>query len=343
VTEPKLDLLWISSVFEPQCSIIDLKIRIAMGKNLKISLFIPFFARNFIGKYIRSIQRHNYSILQESSNATAVRFQKSLRINGYENSADNNNELDFLYMVKDSDLNLWIENLAHTTSVLKGSNVNYFAILDQEPSLDNANRIKEVCPNLVVKFESDYKNELSELNLEIKKFSSNRQTWIRQQVLKSLFVGSNSKPTVILDSDTYIMKNLCFENNSVQMLLCGSDFHSPYSRHLKKFLGIVPTATSFVHHCQLQYPEFVREIYGQDLISGLKRWLRLGIKFAEYSAVSEFQTYGDYVLSKYPDRVKLFFHKHHEVSRKEVKGSVREYLLHHGKECDCDLLTFINK
>lgn len=314
-----------------------------MGKNLKISLFIPLPTRNFIGKFVRSIQRQSYSLLQESSNATAVRFQKSLRINGYELSGQNNTELDFLYLVKGSDLNLWIENLTHTTSVLKGGVVNYFAILDQEPSLDNINRIREACPNLVVKLESDYKNDLSELNNEISKFSINRQSWIKQQVLKSLFVGSNTNPTIILDSDTYLMKSLCFENNSVQLLLCGPDFHSPYSKHLKKFLGIIPTATSFVHHCQLQYPELVREIYGQDLISGLKKWLSLGIKIAEYSAVSEFQTYGDYVLSKYPDRVKLFFHKHHEISRKEVKGSIGAFLLNHKKDCDCDLLTFINK
>jgi hypothetical protein len=226
---------------------------------------------------------------------------------------------------------------------LQDQKIDIVAILDKAPSSEDLTKIFDTKSNVRIILESEYDHQMRDLNPEIVKYNRARQSWIKQQVLKTIYVGTAKNPTIILDSDTYIMKSLGFQTAKTQLLLCGADFHSPYSKHLGKFLRIIPTATSFVHHCQLQYPLLVREIYGQDLISGLKDWLRLGIKFAEYSAVSEFQTYGDFVLSKYPERVRIFFHKHHEVSRNEVQGSIGEYLLRHNKECDCDLLTFIDK
>ena len=300
--------------------------------------------RKLAGELGRRIQRLHWRPLELSVNATAVRFQKSLKANGYGTpQTHKNGHMDILYLVKSSDIDLWIENLVHTVTTLTEQEVFIIAILDKAPSAEELTKILSIDSNICIKLESEYELQINELNPEISKYNPARQSWIKQQVLKTIYVGATTNPTIILDSDTYLMKNLGFQTRNTQLLLCGADFHSPYSKHLKKFLGIIPTATSFVHHCQLQYPELVREIYGQDLTSGLKKWLRLGIKFAEYSAVSEFQTYGDYVLSKYPERVNLFFHKHHEISRKEIKGSIGAFLLNHKRDCDCDLLTFINK
>jgi hypothetical protein len=300
--------------------------------------------RKLAGELGRRIQRLHWRPLELSVNATAVRFQKSLKANGYGTlQTHKNGHIDILYLVKSSDIDLWIENLVHTVTTLTEQEVFIIAILDKAPSAEELTKILSIDSNICIKLESEYELQINELNPEISKYNPARQSWIKQQVLKTIYVGTTTNPTIILDSDTYLMKNLGFQTRNTQLLLCGADFHSPYSKHLRKFLGIIPTATSFVHHCQLQYPELVREIYGQDLISGLKKWLRLGIKFAEYSAVSEFQTYGDYVLSKYPERVNLFFHKHHEISRKEIKGSIGAFLLNHKRDCDCDLLTFINK
>ena len=311
---------------------------------MRVKRFIPAKTRKLVGELGRRVQRLHWRPLELSVNATAVRFQKSLRANGYGVlPIYKNGPTNILYLVKSSDIDLWAENLVHTVSTLTGHKISIVAILDKAPSAEDLARVLGISSNICIKLESEYEQQIIALNPEISKYNAARQSWIKQQVLKTFYVGTATNPTLILDSDTYIMKNIRFQTSTTQLLLCGADFHSPYSKHLKKFLGIVPTATSFVHHCQLQYPELVREIYGQDLISGLKKWLRLGIKFAEYSAVSEFQTYGDYILTKYPERVKLLFHTHHEVSRKEVTGSIREYLLHHRKECDCDLLTFINK
>jgi hypothetical protein len=168
-----------------------------------------------------------------------------------------------------------------------------------------------------------------------------------QQCLKTIFVGFSELPILIIDSDTFVKNGFEVIGNGVQQLYVGNDFHYPYSRHIKKFLMINPIGLSFVHHVQLQKPEIIREIYGSDIVTGLRLWLRTGVALAEYSPVSEFQTYGDYILHKYPETVRLNFHIHHLLDAREFKRQLGENpqqaLGSHLENCDCDFITLANK
>jgi len=102
-----------------------------------------------------------------------------------------------------------------------------------------------------------------------------------------------------------------------------------------------------VHHVQLQQPEIIREIYGTDVLDGLNRWMRTGFAHAEPSPISEFQTYGDYIFHRYPEKVNIFFHSHHLHDAREFKskinGGIASALDPHLTACSCDFVTLINK
>jgi len=148
---------------------------------------------------------------------------------------------------------------------------------------------------------------LEEMKVEIENYNPDRRSWIKQQIIKTAFVYNSTLPILIVDSDTFFNPNLIFVSSSKQLLLVGDGFHFPYSRHIRKYMKYWPLPISFVHHVQLQRPEIVQEIYGSDLIKGLKLWLKTGYAKFEFSAVSEFQTYGDYLLRTRPGEVQLLF------------------------------------
>ncbi len=300
--------------------------------------------REKINYRIRLAQRYHWLPLQESANATAVRFHLSLSENGYGPSTlDDGSKFKVLFLVKSEDLDLWLANLTHLSETYKDQIISVTAILEKFPSSSIFEQISIKGFPVEIITEEEFDKDLRILKPQIEKYARVRQPWIKQQVIKTLYVARQDSPVLILDSDTFIMKPMAFLNPASQLLLCGSDFHSPYSRHIKKFLGIIPTATSFVHHCQLQTPAVLKEIYGEQIIQGINKWLASGIKLAEYSAVSEFQTYGDYILNWYPEAISIYFHQHHEVPKSEIKGQLDKYLSGHRLECNCDLLTLTFK
>ena len=144
----------------------------------------------------------------------------------------------------------------------------------------------------------------------INKFGS-RASWMRQQYLKSCAVHSAKNPVLILDADTFIIKSLPWHSSGNQLLLINaSDYHTPYTTHASKFLGIEMPALNFVNHVQLQSPSVIREIYSLDFDSGWVRWAESSRNFGEDSPASEFQTYGGFVVSKYRNRIRLYIPNH---------------------------------
>jgi hypothetical protein len=162
--------------------------------------------------------------------------------------------------------------------------------------------------------EKVFKQDIEKLERVLGRFNPDRYTWVLQQCLKTLYVAQSRAPVLILDCDTLLTRNIDFVGNGKSVLLVGSKphskFHYPYSIHVEKYLGKKASSINFVHHCQLQYPEIVREIYSLDPIKGLESWLLKGLVPFEFSSVSEFQTYGEFVLQRYPETVKLYSHEH---------------------------------
>ena len=144
----------------------------------------------------------------------------------------------------------------------------------------------------------------------LKKFGS-RASWMRQQYIKSFMVHSSKNPVLILDADTFLIVPISWHASGEQILLVSTaEYHTPYTIHASKFLGVKMPALNFVSHVQLQFPSIVSEIYSSDFNSGWIRWAESSRKFGEDSPASEFQTYGGYVVSKYGSQLSLYIPNH---------------------------------
>lgn len=182
------------------------------------------------------------------------------------------------------------------------------------PTIKLQQTLKEFNIQLRVEDETHYESYFKKLKKEISRFKfdrygNDRRGWIKQQLIKNIFVYKNTGPVLIVDADTYLMNRVQWAWDDCQTLLCGAQFHTAYSVHVNRFSKIFPSAISYVHHVQYQRPDVVQKIYGEDIITGLSNWLKLAPRFGEDSAISEFQTYGDNILNfGYP--VKIVFHTH---------------------------------
>jgi hypothetical protein len=277
--------------------------------------------------------------------ATALRT--SLNLNGYESHLKYFDEFEILILCTSKDFYILEQNLSHLISE-NSKHCRKINILVNENE-DELNKIinENGWEQIEVANESIFSAEIELLQHNINRFNPSRRSWILQQCLKTIFVAKSKLPVLIIDSDTFVKKQINVIGNGVQILYAGNDFHYPYSRHIKKFLGIDSVGLSFVHHVQLQKPEIICEIYGRDFLQGISGWLKCGVALAEFSPVSEFQTYGDFILQKYPEQVKINFHTHHLVDARifnaELKLGHSTLLESHLKNCDCNFVTLENK
>lgn len=121
--------------------------------------------------------------------------------------------------------------------------------------------------------------------------------WIFQQAIKlRVVIQSTSVATLILDADTILLRpRVYLDKNCVQILSIADEYHLPYKNHQRRFFMGKSHQLSFVTHHQLMKRENVIEIFGPDG-SGILRWLDLA-DYSEGSALSEYDTYGEWVLT----------------------------------------------
>jgi hypothetical protein len=132
-----------------------------------------------------------------------------------------------------------------------------------------------------------------------------RRGWIVQQVIKfQIAIQSDEVATLILDSDTILLKPRTWLNREGIQILCVADnYHLPYKVHQRKVFGWQNSILSFVTHHQLMKRDSLRGIFGQNGES-LLQWINLA-DFSEFSAISEYDTYGEWMLSNKPHEVAL--------------------------------------
>jgi hypothetical protein len=120
--------------------------------------------------------------------------------------------------------------------------------------------------------------------------------WIRQQAIKFRIVCiNNQSATLVLDADTVLLKPRVFlDSDNTQILLVGDDYHIPYKKHQRRFLGGKSHLLSFVTHHQLMKADTVKKIFGINC-EGLTRWIASG-DYLESNAISEFDTYAEYLV-----------------------------------------------
>jgi len=304
-------------------------------------------ARALIGGKYRNYKRNKGAMLTQSAEALATSLRTSLRANGYGGIWSNPDQFEILLLCTQKDFYILKANLTHLVENFSQNCHKINVIVDSNSKILEEFAKLNKWEGLRIFEETEYSSELTILKKYIDLYNPSRKNWIRQQCLKTLFVSYSELPVLIIDSDTFIKPGFQPISGGVQQLLVGNDYHYPYSSHIRKFLKLNPIGLSFVHHVQLQQPALVHEIYGKNPVNGLRGWLKSGVSMAEYSSVSEFQTYGDFILQNYPERVKVNFHVHHLHDARKFKNQVTsgldDALGNHLEGCECDLVTLANK
>ena len=132
-----------------------------------------------------------------------------------------------------------------------------------------------------------------------------RRSWIIQQIAKLLLSrASTARGCLVLDADTVLLRPRTWVNcDGVQLLSIANEYHWPYQDHVMKMWSDVrPVARfSFVTHHQLMQPVHVRKMFASE--KSLAKWVALA-DWNDGSPVSEYQSYGAWIASKYPHLVR---------------------------------------
>ena len=130
--------------------------------------------------------------------------------------------------------------------------------------------------------------------------------WVLQQAIKLLWVRGNDVPTLVLDSDTVLLKPRTWVAADGRQLLCLSvERHSEYVRHAARCwpLSRAVQASSYVTHHQLMRPDVLVQMFPDGALS-LRQWIAAA-DFSQPSALSEYHCYGAWLREYRPASVAI--------------------------------------
>jgi len=135
--------------------------------------------------------------------------------------------------------------------------------------------------------------------------NTHRKGWYKQQFIK-LFQTFTNDDYLVVDADVYFNKPISIlENEKPTFLLGQNQFHEPYFQLMKKVFGITKVFQhSFINEVMYFKREYVNELIK---LSGMDKSV-LYTKIVETineidhpSGFSEFETYGNFIISYYPE------------------------------------------
>ena len=207
-----------------------------------------------------------------------------------------NQELSVLILCHPKDLNL-LQRCISGVQLNVEDEVSEIVVIS--PERIDLNQITSSIPIRVLLDSDLISSELTALLKE--NFEGGQYSWVLQQVIKiTAALYLKKEFLLILDADTVLTKSRRFTAHRKQLLSISYEYHSPYVNHYKRFMpqhrefGI-----SFVTHHQIWQGDVVQEIWGDG---GLKSWVALGDP-TQMNSMSEYHTYGSYLLNKYPDKI----------------------------------------
>lgn len=134
-----------------------------------------------------------------------------------------------------------------------------------------------------------------------------RRGWLRQQVLKFLVALNGTRPaTLIVDADTVLLKpRTWLAPNGMQLLAVSHERHQPYVDHAHEVWPNLGRQTvSFVTHHQLMQGDVIWTMFPNGR-GDVQRWARLADWTKDSSPLSEFHSYGTWLLGSMPARAAL--------------------------------------
>ena len=139
-----------------------------------------------------------------------------------------------------------------------------------------------------------------------------RAGWVIQQLAKVAFVMSSKAPGVfVIDSDTLLLEpRIWLDHDGIQLLTPTWEFHSPYYKflHSKGVSRLRPKYT-FVSHHMLMQPKILREAFAtagwatlNELVDSL---VSIPGSAEESPFCIEYELYAQYMMSRYPQLIRL--------------------------------------
>lgn len=136
--------------------------------------------------------------------------------------------------------------------------------------------------------------------------------WYFQQFLKMGFSMSKyaNEKYLIWDADTIPLKKLSFEEDDKYVFTIKTEYHKPYFETLNKILGLEKTVdySYIAEHMLIDVKimqELISEINKKEMKGSI--WFEkilYAVNKSEPNGFSEFETYGTYCHSKYPQKYK---------------------------------------
>lgn len=158
-----------------------------------------------------------------------------------------------------------------------------------------------------------------------------RRGWILQQALTLWTTRNSDSPGVlVLDADTVLTKaRVLLGENGRQLLSYSREYHQPYELHASKIWGPRKRdfGLSYVCHHQLMQPDVVREMFPS--VGDFERWI-LAADLAERSPISDYHSYGRWLVDNFPSRVARARWGNQSVPLgREDSSKVKEQILQH--------------
>jgi hypothetical protein len=150
-----------------------------------------------------------------------------------------------------------------------------------------------------------------------------RSGWIFQQLLKlHASAMTRAENYLIIDSDTVLLRDICFLQNGRALFQQGEEWHEPYNKAFRYFFGESDTSTlTYVVHMMLFNRKMLAEMKAEMEERHHKSWDKVylrSIDETEQSCVADYTTYACWVHLRHPERMRLapFYNK--SFSRKQL-------------------------
>lgn len=148
-------------------------------------------------------------------------------------------------------------------------------------------------------------------------FPQSQFGWIFQQVLKiqTAMNFTRNDQILVIDSDTVISKRTLFIDGNRQILNITREYHRQYIKQYQNFTkSNFDIGLSFVTHHQLWQRDILEELWGGDR---LYEWLSCA-DTSSTSSMSEYHSYGSYIIQNHPKRFEFSQWANAELSRTDM-------------------------
>lgn len=179
----------------------------------------------------------------------------------------------------------------------------------------DCSELREICSDLDCELvDEDALSPIPKRDISVIVNGVDRSGWIFQQLLKlNVFECLEEKFTLIWDSDTCLIQEMCFQSRSQSVIEYLPDYHAPYFAAAAYLLGDLPEFNFGLTSHKL----LVNRFHMNDMKSQIekncgKEWqyavMEL-IDFNEESSFSEYALYSLYMLKHHPEEIVLMHWK----------------------------------